>query len=79
MKKLSGPTHIHVSGELRNCLQANDPDGKERLLDYFRCVDGELYPSRRLKLFMVTTNPEIARKDCLFYLVEADASSGNSD
>ncbi len=64
-----------ISGELSNCLQANDPNGEEKLLDYFRTVDGELYPTRRIKLFMVTTNPEIARKDCLFYLVEANASS----
>lgn len=68
-----------ISGELTDCLQANAPDGKDKLLDYFRTIDGELYPVRRLKLFMVTTNPEIARKDCLFYLVAADASLGASD
>ena len=68
-----------ISGELRDCLQANDVDGKDKLLDYFRTVDGELYPAQRLKLFMVTTNPEIARKDCLFYLLEADASAGALD
>lgn len=61
-----------VSTELSNCLSARDAEGTEKLLDYFQLLDGELYPTRRLKLFMVTTNLEIARKDCLFYLVEAD-------
>ena len=61
-----------VSGDLAANLTVMDMHGKERLLDYFILEEGELYPTRRLKLFMVTTNPEIARKDCLFYLVEAD-------
>ncbi len=61
-----------VSGEFSSNLTAKDVDGQERLTDYFQLRDGELYPSRRLKLFMITTNPEIARKDCLFYLVDAD-------
>ncbi len=52
-------------------LTVMDIHGKEKLFDYFVLEEGELYPTRRLKLFMVTTNPEIARKDCLFYLVEA--------
>ncbi|MDA1371425.1 MAG: succinylglutamate desuccinylase/aspartoacylase family protein [Proteobacteria bacterium] len=61
-----------VSGELAANLTVLDIHRKERLLDYFTLEDGKLYPTRRLKLFMVTTNPEIARKDCLFYLVEGD-------
>lgn len=61
-----------VSGELSANLTAKDTKGRERVMDYFQLRDGVLYPSQRLKLFMVTTNPEIARKDCLFYLVKAD-------
>ncbi len=60
-----------VSGDLAANLTVMDIHGKEKLFDYFVLEEGELYPARRLKLFMVTTNPEIARKDCLFYLVEA--------
>ena len=62
-----------VSGELDSNLTVRDARGRERLQDYFRLSDGELYPLRTLKLFMVTTNPEIARKDCLFYLIEEPA------
>ena len=61
-----------VSGDLAANLTLMDTSGKERLFDYFQLQDGELYPSKRLKLFMVTTNPEIARKDCLLYLADPD-------
>lgn len=61
-----------VSGELANTLSVKDNSGSEKILNYFELRDGELYPRRKIKLFMVTCNPEIARKDCLFYLVEPD-------
>ena len=61
-----------VSGELADKLTAKDTEQQERLSDYFELRDGELYPSQTLKLFMVTSNPEIARKDCLFYFVTPD-------
>lgn len=61
-----------VPGELANNLTAKDTENQERLSDYFELRDGELYPSQTLKLFMVTSNPEIARKDCLFYFVTPD-------
>jgi len=61
-----------VSGELANNLTAKDTKNQERLLDYFELREGELYPAQTLKLFMVTSNPEIARKDCLFYFVVPD-------
>jgi hypothetical protein len=37
--------------------------------DYLRCDGGRLYPATRLKLFMITLNPDIAVSDCLFYAV----------
>lgn len=59
-----------VSGELAANLSARKINGEQCVSEYFQ-LDGErLYPSQRLKLFMVTSNPEIARKDCLFYFVE---------
>lgn len=61
-----------VSGPLTANLTARRPDGADCLADYFQARDGKLFPRQKLKLFMVTTNPEIARKDCLFYFVEAD-------
>ncbi len=61
-----------VSGGLTQNLTAKDVRGKESIGEYFELREGELYPRKILKLFMVTTNPEIARKDCLFYLTEPD-------
>ena len=60
-----------VSGNLATKLTVIDINRQERVLDYLRLSKGALYPTRRLRLFMATTNPEIARKDCLFYLIEA--------
>ena len=59
-----------VRGPLEASLSIKDYHGAERVQDFF-CLQGEaLYPRRSLKLFMVTTNPDIARRDCLFYIVE---------
>lgn len=67
-------THLgFISGELENTLSVKDNRGQERITDYFELREGELYPHRKIKLFMVTGNPEIARKDCLLYLVEAES------
>jgi len=62
-----------VAGELGDNLRLRTDGGAGAgaVGDYFRLERGRLYPRRRLKLFMVTTNPEIARKDCMFYLTEA--------
>lgn len=61
-----------VTGDLASTLSVRDNSDKERIDYYFELRDGELYPRRKIKLFMVTSNPEIARNDCLFYLVEPD-------
>lgn len=61
-----------VSGELENLLSLRANDGNELIAEYFELRDGTLYPRKKIKLFMVTSNPEIARKDCLFYLAEPD-------
>ena len=61
-----------ISGDLVDTLSVKDNAGNQRVADYFEERDGELYPLKKIKLFMVTGNPEIARKDCLFYLVEPD-------
>jgi hypothetical protein len=62
----------YVSGKIEDVLTAKDARGTEHLGSYFQVIDGCLYPRIGLKLFMVTTNPEIASNDCLFYLVEED-------
>jgi len=59
-----------VSGEMAANLTVIDTNGNERIFDFFDLIDGELCTKKQLKLFMVTTNPEIARKDCILYLTE---------
>ena len=41
----------------------------EKVSDYFRLEEGQLKAVTPLKLFMVTTRADIAKSDCLFYLV----------
>ncbi|MEH6451665.1 MAG: succinylglutamate desuccinylase/aspartoacylase family protein [Psychromonas sp.] len=50
-------------------LSAKDYLGKERLHEFFKAHNGKLYPRHPLKVFMVTTNPFIAKTDCLFYFI----------
>ena len=59
-----------VAGSLEDNLRVRNGNGAAAVGDYFRLAEGRLYPRRKLKLFMVTTNPEIARKDCMFYITE---------
>jgi hypothetical protein len=64
------------AGDLREVLHATDVTGVDRLAELLRVEEGVLYPARTLRLFMVTTNPEIAASDCLFYAVcESDQIS----
>lgn len=61
----------YIRGDIECTLSLASSTGEEKLKEFFTVVEGRLVPSQTLKLFMVTTNPEIARKDCLFYLVPA--------
>ena len=38
--------------------------------EYLRVQDGQLFPATRLKLFMITSRPDIALSDCLLYAVK---------
>lgn len=65
-------THLGFAAlPLSQRLQAIDSGGEDRLEEFFQLRGNELYPKRKLKFFMVTTNPEIAKKDCLLYFVTA--------
>ncbi len=50
-------------------LQARDAQGRDRLPELLCERQGRLYPRGPMRLFMATTNVEIARSDCLFYIV----------
>lgn len=58
-----------VNQEGLELFQLDDP--KQDVGRYFYVDDGRLRTARALKLFMVTTRADIAKKDCLFYFVEA--------
>jgi len=46
----------------------NRAENVEKVL---RVRDGQIYPAQAIKTFMITTNPLIAKSDCLFYAVKA--------
>jgi hypothetical protein len=48
-------------------LRVRDSSGRNQIERFFRNRSGRLHAAMPLKLFMVTTNPTIARSDCLFY------------
>ncbi|WIO73137.1 succinylglutamate desuccinylase/aspartoacylase family protein [Porticoccaceae bacterium LTM1] len=60
-------THLGWVG--KNGLSVFTLSGNQRVEDVLVVREGAIYPSRPFKLFMITTNPEIALNDCLCYLV----------
>jgi hypothetical protein len=60
-----------ITGELATVLRARSNSGEDNLQHYFMVQDNQLLTRLRMKFFMVTNNPEIARTDCLLYFVQA--------
>jgi hypothetical protein len=58
-----------LQGDPRALFRAVDASGRCAVAALVRAENGELYPARDLKLFMITTNASIAETDCLFYAV----------
>ncbi|ABM03525.1 conserved hypothetical protein [Psychromonas ingrahamii 37] len=50
-------------------LTAIDHLGNERLDEFFETREGKLFSRHSIKVFMMTTNPFIAKTDCLFYFI----------
>ena len=50
-----------------SCLTARDTTGHEQLNTLYCCEGNELRVAMPLKLFMITSNPDIATSDCLWY------------
>lgn len=59
----------YITGELNQVLQARTSQGEDRLADFFFVGGGSLIARVRMKFFMATNSPEIARTDCLLYFV----------
>ena len=62
-------------GTERALFSALDAGGSCAVTRLVRIDNGELYPARPLKLFMITNNAAIAESDCLFYAVADDGST----
>lgn len=52
-------------------LNAISHNRTENVTQVLRVKDGQVYPAQAIKAFMITTNPAIAKSDCLFYAVKA--------
>ncbi len=52
-------------------LTAISRNRTENVDQVLRVKDGQIYPAQAIRAFMITTNPVIAKSDCLFYAVKA--------
>lgn len=52
-------------------LTAISHNRKENMERVLQVRDGQIYPAQAIRAFMITTNPVIAKSDCLFYAVKA--------
>lgn len=52
-------------------LTAISHNRTEDIEQVLRVKDRQIYPAQAIKAFMITTNPVIAKSDCLFYAVKA--------
>ena len=43
----------------------------ENMEQVLQIKNGQIYPAQAIKIFMITTNPVIAKSDCLFYAVKS--------
>ncbi|TXS95407.1 succinylglutamate desuccinylase [Parahaliea maris] len=59
-----------VKGDAKRVFRARDGGGRCAVASLVRVEEGALFPAQRLKLFMVTNNPDIAQSDCICYAVE---------
>ncbi len=52
-----------------DCFVVNNQNDENIVNKILRVENGKLYAAQSLKAFMITTNPVIAKSDCLFYAV----------
>ena len=61
-----------VGSRRLEALIARDARGRDRTQEIFTAQDGCLQVSQPARLLMMTTNPDIAQSDCLFYFLPTD-------
>ena len=59
-----------------NDIAARDAKGRNRTTEMFSVVDGRLVVKDASRILMMTTNPHIAKSDCLFYMLPVESSDG---
>ena len=52
-------------------ILALDPNRQDHFESFYYCRGGKLYTRTSQKMFMITSNAEVARSDCLWYAVKA--------
>ena len=57
-----------------NAITARDAKGRNRTAEMFSVVDSRLVVMDASRILMMTTNPHIARSDCLFYVLPVESS-----
>ena len=60
-----------INPESWHKLLVRAPDGTDIKQQLLQIKGDGLYPADKLKLFMITTNPSIAKSDCVFYAVKS--------
>lgn len=64
----------YLNADALQWLTAKNTRGENVLKRHFEVRDGVFFPRHQLKLFMITSNPVIAKSDCLFYLVPVETT-----
>ena len=77
-ERVAAGTAIGWCPDGRCPLVLRDERGADRSPEYFAAVGGRLRTTRPLVPIMITTDPEIAAADCLFYVVREGSGEGGA-
>ena len=69
-----GETLGWVRDSSPDVVVARDAKGRDRTRDLFAVVDGRLVVAQPSRIMMMTTNPQIAVSDCLFYCLPVSSA-----
>ena len=69
-----GETLGWVRDSSLSVVAARDAKGRDRTREMFAVVEGRLVVAQPSRIMMMTTNPQIAVSDCLFYCLPVSSS-----